>query len=574
MESNTLSPSPDKADAKATFHKPSNDAANRRYRRRSPVGGSSSSGGSPTDERSTSPVHSREEDSARDSDRRRKKDDERDLDRDSSRNPHGRSGDSYRHFNEHSSRGSRSYHKRDDYSRRDRNMDEERNYSRTSSRYGRELRVGSHSDYSRRETEHYRSRDLSRGTEKYSRDRSDGSVHRGRDKERETSSLEYQKYKDKESLSDRTKSSRKYSDLNAEDIRYGEQDKHGGEGDGQDEKRDYRRDNGAHRLKEASRSGHRELDGQRYTKDEKKKYDDRETSRHKDHNDRKQGEQDLTSENLESAAKKPKSSMGTDYGKDVPKLTTAADESQTSSSKQAQELAGKVTPEQASAKCSEAVPDIDAAKVAAMKAAELVNRNLIGTGYMSTDQKKKLLWGKKKDAAAEESGHHWDSAMFSDREQQEKFKKLMSLRLHWYLWPIVGCEGRAENGKQTGESRKQWPPSREAEGNAAGFGEAIHCRTSSKRWPNCRTRSLRTPLGYFPSFTVRFAYILLHDAIILSSLIILGRGNCVLPSRFAVLVHGKNVAAAVYIWYLSSQCWMVISLLAANASTLGLHLSS
>lgn len=31
-----------------------------------------------------------------------------------------------------------------------------------------------------------------------------------------------------------------------------------------------------------------------------------------------------------------------------------------------------------------------------------VNQNLVGTGYMSADQKKKLLWGSKKAAATEE----------------------------------------------------------------------------------------------------------------------------------------------------------------------------
>lgn len=33
-----------------------------------------------------------------------------------------------------------------------------------------------------------------------------------------------------------------------------------------------------------------------------------------------------------------------------------------------------------------------------------VNRNLIGTGFMSTDQKKKLLWGSKKSTPTEEVG--------------------------------------------------------------------------------------------------------------------------------------------------------------------------
>lgn len=36
---------PDTPDTKASFRKPSNDAANRRYRRRSPANGSSSSDG-------------------------------------------------------------------------------------------------------------------------------------------------------------------------------------------------------------------------------------------------------------------------------------------------------------------------------------------------------------------------------------------------------------------------------------------------------------------------------------------------------------------------------------------------
>ncbi|KAL0453221.1 UNVERIFIED_CONTAM: hypothetical protein Slati_1300200 [Sesamum latifolium] len=57
-----------------------------------------------------------------------------------------------------------------------------------------------------------------------------------------------------------------------------------------------------------------------------------------------------------------------------------------------------------------------------------VNRNLVGTGYMSTDQKKKLLWGNKKKTAVEESAHRWDTTMFGDRERQEKFNKLMGVK--------------------------------------------------------------------------------------------------------------------------------------------------
>jgi hypothetical protein len=56
-----------------------------------------------------------------------------------------------------------------------------------------------------------------------------------------------------------------------------------------------------------------------------------------------------------------------------------------------------------------------------------VNKNLVGTGYLTTDQKKKLLWGKKKSTASEESAHRWDnaSALIGDPERQEKFNKLM-----------------------------------------------------------------------------------------------------------------------------------------------------
>ncbi|CAN6305522.1 unnamed protein product [Urochloa humidicola] len=75
---------------------------------------------------------------------------------------------------------------------------------------------------------------------------------------------------------------------------------------------------------------------------------------------------------------------------------------------------------------------VNAAKVAAMKAAELVNRNIAafgaGTGRLSTDQKKKLLWGNKKSNPSEETSNRWDLNLFSDRERQEKFNKLMGVK--------------------------------------------------------------------------------------------------------------------------------------------------
>ncbi|CAH9062394.1 unnamed protein product [Cuscuta europaea] len=109
----------------------------------------------------------------------------------------------------------------------------------------------------------------------------------------------------------------------------------------------------------------------------------------------------------------------TKSGIDVAKPAICADEKHYSSPKQ-----GEVSSDQG-VKDS----DIDAAKVAAMKAAELVNKNLIGTGCLTADQKKKLLWGNKKSSyKSEESAHCWDTSTFGDLERQEKFNKLMGVK--------------------------------------------------------------------------------------------------------------------------------------------------
>lgn len=64
--------------------------------------------------------------------------------------------------------------------------------------------------------------------------------------------------------------------------------------------------------------------------------------------------------------------------------------------------------------------------------------------------------------------------------------QFQSLRLPWYIWPIVGCEGGAEGRAETKQSRS----SGKAAGTAARSGEAVHCWTAEKRWPHCRIRSL------------------------------------------------------------------------------------
>ncbi|KAL0652760.1 hypothetical protein Bca4012_095451 [Brassica carinata] len=106
----------------------------------------------------------------------------------------------------------------------------------------------------------------------------------------------------------------------------------------------------------------------------------------------------------------------------------AAEEKHTSRFKPALCSGNQDSSLQSHSKGAEASGDVDAAKVAAMQAAELVNKNLVGTGYLTTDQKKKLLWGKKKSTATEEPAHRWDSALVGDRERQEKFNKLMGVK--------------------------------------------------------------------------------------------------------------------------------------------------
>ncbi|CAK9184057.1 unnamed protein product [Ilex paraguariensis] len=299
--------------------------------------------GGPNHERSSSPIPLKEDD-------RRRKDDRRDLDRDSGRSRYGRSGDSDRHFDRQSYRSSHSYNRHDDYNRHDKHADDnEREHSKFSQRYGRNSRGGIHSDYSKCESEHNKSRDDLRDVDKFSVDWFDGSGHRNRDKERKPSSLEYQRYNDKEALFDRARSGRRYS--NTEDVKSEERGHHKGDRDSQYEKRDHRRslgdhkrersptygdskgyqndsnsrrDSSRHHLKGASGSDTKELDGQMYAKEEKKKYNDWETNRHHERYKREPGEQfedrtALTSKDEEFPAKKPKLFGlvgGTNDGKD------------------------------------------------------------------------------------------------------------------------------------------------------------------------------------------------------------------------------------------------------------------
>ncbi|KAJ6380816.1 hypothetical protein OIU77_029667 [Salix suchowensis] len=421
MDSGIQSPQLENTETKTTFRKPSNDIANRKYRRHSPMNGSSLSDGSPKRDRSSSPAVQRDG-PARDS--RRRKGDEKELDRDS---------------------GRRMMTTVDMTKRVD---DGDRHHQ-----------VVSHSGRESKDGERGRSRDYARNVEKYSRDRYDGSGHRNRDKEKELS--EHPKLKDKDFSPERVGSGRKYTSIASEEK---DRDRHRRERDGRDDKRDYHRSSGDHksdrssyyeetrgyrndssgrdRLREPYKNDPRELNSLK----EKKKHDNRDTSRDKDRYSKAPGEKNddksaFGSEKPESPAKKPKLfsfSKDPDYSGDV-------NEKQSSSSMLAQEVDNKVNV--AHTNNSDAANDLDAAKVAAMKAAELVNKNLVGVGFMSTEQKKKLLWGSKKSVAPEETGRRWDTVMFGDRERQEKFNKLMVILIlifrvlesEFALVPMANC---------------------------------------------------------------------------------------------------------------------------------------
>ncbi|XP_027364211.1 arginine/serine-rich coiled-coil protein 2 isoform X2 [Abrus precatorius] len=435
MDSNLPSPPHGNYDTKNAFRKPSCDAANRNYRRRSPVEGSPSPDGSPRHEHSSSP-NAVKENSARVSHHHSRKYDGREQDRQYGRSHYGRSSDSLRNFDRHSSKSSYGHFRHVKYA------DEDRYCERLSSRSGHESR----DDHMREESDS-RSKHYQRGVDKYSRDKYDRSDHRSKEKHRETC-LEHHKYKDMDSSYNKSASGKKHALYDKV-----EREGHSRDWDGRDERRDSRRSSGNYRsdqavsysesrnqrdelgpqkdsgkfsLNEAFKS-EQESNGQNLLWEEKRKHDDTEIGKDKDWKTGKVGNE-ICIEDKESSGKKPKlfdPDNDENYEKD-------ADESKTTSSKVSHESKAKLVVTKTSG--FDGDNNLDAAKIAAMRAAELVNRNLVGAGCLTTDQKKKLLWGGKKSTPTEESGHRWDTAMFSDRERQEKFNKLMVV-----LVPMANC---------------------------------------------------------------------------------------------------------------------------------------
>nr|XP_011458520.1 PREDICTED: sarcoplasmic reticulum histidine-rich calcium-binding protein isoform X2 [Fragaria vesca subsp. vesca] len=501
MDSNLDPPSTDKGIAVSG---PSKDKVKRNYRHRSP--------GSPEHNNSSSPKPSRGDPGKISEHQPRRKDDGKELNNDSER--------SYRH-SDRQSRNSKGYYAHPDYIKDEKHADDEERINQKSTFHpGRESRGNTHFDP-------VRSRNHSRYLNKDSQDKYDSFEHRSRDKDRGSRFLDYKKYKD-DSLSERLGSGKSvghFEDMESERYR------HRADRDSQDEKRDYRRssrsernfsyeesmghrsesisrrDDIKHRESEGYKSHLKEMDDEKLERDQRKKYDDTETKRSKDQITKEPTEsyenKDMCRSQDQGSAAKRSKFYNLDRGiagqEDVSKFTTTSDGRDSSSSKQIQD--GKLE------------NDINAAKVAAMKAAELVNRNLAGAGpagCLTADQKKKLLWGNKKNTTAEEAGHRWDTALFPDRERQEKFKKLMSLRLPWCLWPIVGCEGGSEVGAEPQQPREhRSSQSREAEGTPAGSREAVYSWIEKKRWPHCWFRSLSILRFYCTVKTLGYSVLLL-----------------------------------------------------------------
>ncbi|XP_073150181.1 uncharacterized protein [Henckelia pumila] len=399
-------------DSKAEFRKPLNDSANRKYRRRSSLSGSASSSDGNQRDRSSSPVPSKK-DTAKVAEDKRKRDDDRGLERDYGRSQSCRSSELYKHSDQQSSRG---YHRHDDHRRRDKHVDDyDRGHSKSSYRSVRDSQEHHSLHSSRRERDHHGSRDYPNDLDIYPRKKSDGSGHRSRDKDsseragsgrRHANSEDWNRFKDKDRQGD------------GRDYEAGKTDRRRSSGDhksnhssiydepkGQRNDSSSRRDNSGHHWKEASQRDVKGLDNET-TSEEKRGHDNRDNFKEQCYgkpveHTTSDGIKAVSSNDQDSLAKKPKL-----FGHDV--SVSGADG----------------TSEQSYVTDS----DIDAAKIAAMRAAELVNKNLVGTGYMSADQKKKLLWGNKKNTKVEESAHRWDTTNFGDRERQEKFNKLMGVK--------------------------------------------------------------------------------------------------------------------------------------------------
>lgn len=438
--------SPDKPDLRPSFRKPSNDSAHRKYRHHSPIDGSDSfsSGGSPRRQQSIIQVTSLEN---------RNK-----VPENSARKHHGK--ESERDSGHcHSGRGTNSHRYPDNYQSSYQNNDELSGYHRHSNdedvksvRYSAgELR----SNRSDRECKNSFERSKeSRNADRYhTTDKFENSEHRSRGKDVEVNMSADHMYNEKEST---RAASGSWKISSIRDNRWADEWKQPRERVDRDERRiysrslsDYKkviaptpedsrghakdsfigRESDRYRPKEIQR---KEIDEHDYHA-RKRRYNERDTRKCEDKYSRD------PVQNRKESASFPVFHVSEERSKShVDKNSNAAEEPSFSSKNS--KLGQSVTLNMAEGKSSLSAKqvkestekftigqDLNAAKLAAIQAAELVNRNLVGTGLMSTDQKKKLLWGSKKNIP-DESGTRWDLQLFSDRERQEKFNKLMGVK--------------------------------------------------------------------------------------------------------------------------------------------------
>lgn len=465
--------SPDKSDSRPSFRKPSNDSTNRKYRHHSPVDGSdsSSSGGSPKHEQRISPGNSLANRSKVSDDRARKYHG-KDPERDPSHSHSSRGGDSYRYSDKLAYRTSRDHQHSDDRGYHRLADDEDRDTT-WYSKYGRELKTGrldcaKHNDNFERSKETSRNTDINAERYQY-RDKYENSGHISRGKGREVSAPEH-RYNHNEKESSRAASGSRQMTSRRDNKRVDEWERLR-ERDERDDRRirhrspsDYRkeyastaedsrghakdsfigRENAGYKLKESQRKDIDEQDCQVHNR----RYNDKDTKKYKekysldpDENRKKensgfsvyQAREDKSDsyvdKNSNASEEQSSSSKRLKLGQSDKFPLSTAEGKPSSSSKQVSDTTEKLTigPTGLANNHTEATQDLNAAKVAAMKAAELVNRNLAGTGFMSTDQKKKLLWGSKKNIS-DEPGNRWDLQLFSDRERQDKFNKLMGVK--------------------------------------------------------------------------------------------------------------------------------------------------
>ncbi|XP_042438839.1 splicing regulatory glutamine/lysine-rich protein 1-like isoform X2 [Zingiber officinale] len=377
-------------DVKPSFRKPTNDATGRKYRSRLPLGrsDSSSSDGSPTHEWSCSPLPSKNDPAQMSSDQRRNEAG-KELERDShsTRSRSSRGHESEKHKEKYSYSNPHEYNRSDAYSRHDRQTDEnDRNYQRSSRSTRNDRLSGRHAEISERRNKE-NGREYDKGFEK---------------------------------TDSRRKLSRQYD---SEHDRYKQRESH-----------EYRNTN--HRSPPVCKNDTSSNKGHRAPVDQKRKYHEREGEKHERKTMFSQQEKNVD-EASESVNKNNQSSSSREI-KDV-----QHDKLWLSSSRPAGET-------DSTNKNAEGANLASSAKFVAMQAAELVNKNLVGfggVGCLSTDQKKKLLWGNKKNSS-QESSSSWDH-LFSDQERQEKFNRLMGVKGN------AAPDGKVENNRSLQAKKHQ-----------------------------------------------------------------------------------------------------------------------